>query len=162
MKVKSHGKYVGKMRYFLCRRKYLPLIAAESLISLCLSHPFLGMLSVPGFCVCSRLQRVIYFLLTIKKGRIISRRWLLNCPDCFVTGEEAWVLVASGLTLSKHTEKDSGEREGFSCNTKGIGQFPWQQTAVEGEFASSEGSVSLRQGGQNSLPALSSDQDVQS
>lgn len=38
-----------KMRYFLSHGKYLPLTAAESLISLCLSHPFLGMLSVPGW-----------------------------------------------------------------------------------------------------------------
>lgn len=56
-----------KMIYFLCHRKYLPLIAAESLISLCLSHPFLGMLSVPGLCIRSKLQRVIYFLLTVKE-----------------------------------------------------------------------------------------------
>lgn len=156
------------MRYFLCHRKYLPLIAAESLISLCLSHPFLGMLSVPGVCVCSRLQWVIYFLLTVKKEGLYQEAdcWTVLIASLLVfwreLGEEAWVLVASGLTLSKHTEKDSGEREGFSCSTKGIGQFPWQQTAVEGEFASSEGSVSLRQGGQNSLPALSSDQAVQS
>ena len=59
-----------KIRYFLCHRKYLPLIAAESLISLCLSHPFLGTLSVPGWYICSRLQRVICFLPTV--GRIIS------------------------------------------------------------------------------------------
>lgn len=74
-----------KMRYFLCHRKYLPLTAAESLISLCVLHPFLGMLSVPGWYLCSRLQWVIYFLLT-ERGRIISRHWLLNCPDCFVPG----------------------------------------------------------------------------
>lgn len=154
------------MRYFLCHRKYLPLIAAESLISLCLSHPFLGMLSVPGLCICSRLQRVIYFLPTVKEEGLYQDAdcWTVLIASLLVfwreLGEEAWVLVASWLTLSKHAEKDRGEREGFSCSRIGIGQFPWQQTAVEGKFAASEGSVSLRLEGQNLLPALSSDQAV--
>lgn len=136
-----------KMRYFLHYRKYLPLTAAESLISLCLSHPFLGMLSVPGWYLCSRPQWVIYFLLTDKE------EGLYQDADCWTVliasllalwrelGEEAWGLVASGLTLSKHTEKDwtskhteEGERERFSCNTLGIGQFPWQQTAVKSSW----------------------------
>lgn len=37
---------------------------------------------------------------------------------------------ASGLTLSKHPEKNRGEREGFSSNRTGIRQFPWQQADV--------------------------------
>lgn len=101
-----------KMRYFLHHRKYLPLTAAESLISLCLSHPFSGMLSVPGWCLCSRLQWVIFFLLTDKE------EGLYQDTDCWTVliallvalwrelGEEAWGLLASGSTLFKHTEKD--------------------------------------------------------
>lgn len=106
-----------KMEYFLCHRKHLPLIAAESLISLCVSHPFLGMLSVPGWCICNRLQPVIYFLLTVKE------EGLYQDADCWTVliasllafwrklGEEARELVVSGLTHSKHAEKDRRERD---------------------------------------------------
>lgn len=107
-----------KMRYFLCHRKYLPLTAAESLISLCLSHPFLGMFSVPGWYLCSRHQWVIYFLLIDKEEGLYQDTdcWtvlIASLPALWrVLGEEAWGLAASGLTLSKHTKKD-GEREIF-------------------------------------------------
>ena len=77
------------------------------------------MLSVPGWCICSRLQRVIYFLPTV------TEEGLYQDADCWcvliasllefwrLLGEEAWVSAASGLTLSKHAEKGRGECPGF-------------------------------------------------
>lgn len=56
-------------------------------------------------------------------------------------------------TLNMLKETGGGERDFLAAYSNW--KFRWQQAVVESEFAASEGSVSLRPGGQNSLPALS-------